>query len=449
MKRKLLGMIVLAAALPGADAAHAENFVLAFAARPSAGAKAELTALVQAVYRKIGPGDLAVAYDATHERIVARVEVPNRPSIATNRNLKASVINSQFSKIWDFNDAGDSAEGDAGDVAPARFLTTDLPRILDELPGRTAQVILAGSALHNDAREPSFSMPGGYVPTDALVLVDQDKSPYGVAGRDKALQGATVHVCYTDAAEAWTTDIFRQRVGRLWALETTLQGGRFGAFAPLDAGCVDSFLNGKIASATFTVDRSDTKPTMRKYERATTRPVEVAANPAPDAAPASVEALFEQPPCTTAPATFVGPLRIGIKWDCPSCDLDLYARSRSQSDWLFYGHRLPADGNGFFDHDFTSPPPGGDAYEYIQFNSVDIREIAARVNFYGGSIKGGPPFRLRVWFAGCAHDAPPMQITAATGNGGAAAPAADWKEIDVPAVLGLRSATASSNVNAR
>ena len=182
----------------GAVAAHAENFVLVFAATPNAGAKAELTALVQAVYRKIGPGDLVVAYDATHERIVARVEVPNRPSIGTNRNLKASLINSQFGKIWDFLDAG-PAEGEAGDVAPARFLATDLPRIMDELPGRTAQVILAGSALYNDAREPSFSMNGGYVPTDAQLSLGQDKSPYGVAGRDKALQGATVHVCYTDA----------------------------------------------------------------------------------------------------------------------------------------------------------------------------------------------------------------------------------------------------------
>lgn len=449
MMRKLLGMAALISALLAANAAHAENFVLVLAAKPNAGAKAELTELVQAVYRKIGPGDLVIAYDATHERIFARVEVPNRPSIGTNRNLKASLINSQFGKVWDFLDAG--AEGEAGDVAPARFLTTDLPRIMDEMPGRTAQVILTGSAVYNDAREPSFSMNGGYVPTDAHLALGQDQSPYGVAGRDKALQGATVHICYTDAAEAWTTDIFRQRVGRLWALETTLQGGRFGMFGPLDAGCVDSFLNGKIASATFTVDRSDTKPTMRKYERTTTRPVEARAGEAPSAAaatpPASAEALFQQPPCTTAPATLTGPLRIGIKWDCPSCDLDLYARSRPQAEWLYYHHRLPADGNGFFDHDFTSPPPGGDAYEYIQFNTADLREVSAKVDFYGGSMPGGPPFRLRVWFAGCAYDAPALRIAAATGNAGRPEPATNWKTVDVLAVVGLRSQV--SNATAR
>ena len=88
MKRKLLGMIVLAAALPGADAAHAENFVLAFAATPSDGAKAELTELGQALYRKLGPGDgRRLRRDASAE--VARGEVPTKPSIATNRNLKA------------------------------------------------------------------------------------------------------------------------------------------------------------------------------------------------------------------------------------------------------------------------------------------------------------------------------------------------------------------------
>jgi hypothetical protein len=325
----------------------------------------------------------------------------------------------------------------------------DLASILDALPGRTAQVIVAGSALYSDPREATFSMPGGYVPTDAHLLLSQDKSPFGTAGREKALQGATVYFCYTDAGDAWTTDIFRQHVGRLWALETMLQGGRFGSFGPLDTGCIGNFLNNVVSSETFTVDRTDPKATMQKFERVTTRPVEVAASPAPDTAPATVESLFQQAPCTTAPSTFIGPMRIGIKWDCPHCDLDLHARSRPESEWLYYNHRVPADGNGFFDHDFTSPPAGGDAYEYIRFNSVDVRQVAARVNFYSGLIRGGPVFQLRVWFAGCAYDAPPMRIAAASGNSGATAPAAAWTEIDVLAVLGLRSATASSNVNAR
>ena len=177
-----------------------------------------------------------------------------------------------------------------------------------------------------------------------------------------------MHFCYTNPQADWTTDVFRQHVGRLWALSTTFQGGRLGAFIA-DSGYIDNFLTGVSASATFTVDRTDTKATMRKYERATVRE-QVAASGgdarAARTAPATAEALSQRPPCSTAPQSLTGPMRIGIKWDCPSCDLST-ARSRPQSEWLYFGHRLPADGNGFFDHDFTAPPPSGDAYEYVQF----------------------------------------------------------------------------------
>ena len=142
---------------------------------------------------------------------------------------------------------------------------------------------------------------------------------------------------------------------------------------------------------------------MRKYERVTTRPVEVAANPAPDTAPATVEALFGNRPARQ-PRHFRRSDAHRHQMGLP----DLRSRSLravpAAIGLAFYSHRLPADGNGFFDHDFTSPPPGGDAYEYIQFNSVDIREIAARVNFYGGSIRAA---RL----SGCESGLPAVPMT--------------------------------------
>jgi hypothetical protein len=437
----LLASTVLTLAASVSPPARATNYVVALAAKPQAGAKDAIAELLQGLYRKVGPGDTIVAYDATDSSEIARIDVPQNPAIATNRNYKAKAINEAFGKLWDFVDAGESAPGDAGAIAIPRLLMS-LASIRDALPGQTAEAIAVGSMLYSDAREPTFSMAGGFVPTDAHLRLTQDQSPYGVAGRGQALQGVAVHFCYTNPADDWTTDVFRQRVGRLWALSTILQGGRFGSFGPLDRACIDDFLGGTNSSENFAVDRTDTKPTMRKYERVTARePVRVTAadTAAPHAAPAPAEALFQGPPCTTAPAAFVGPLRIGIKWDCPSCDLDLYARSRPQSEWLYYGHRLPADGNGFFDHDFTAPPSGGDAYEYIQFNSVDLRAgLAARVNFYGGSVQGGPSFRLRVWFAGCAYDAPPQRIAAPTGNRGRSDPANAWLPIDVLGVVGLR-----------
>lgn len=436
----LLAFLILVFAPLIEPPAHATNWVLALAAKPQDGAKEAVAELLQGLYRKLGPGDRVIAYDASNLREIARIEVPSNPAIATNRNYKAKLINSAYARLWDFADAAETRQGPAGDVSPPRFLI-ELAALLDSLPGRTAEVIVAGSALYNDPREPTFSMAGGYVPTDGQLMLTQVHSPFGVAGRDKKLQGATVHFCYTNPPADWTTDMFRQQVGRLWAVSTTLQGGRFGSFEPLGSGCISNFLSRTASTETFVVNRSD-KATMKKYERATVRErVAVStATASPQAAPATAEALFQRPTCADAPRTMTGPMKIGIKWDCPSCDLDLYARSRPQSEWLYFHHRLPADGNGFFDYDFTAPPPGGDGFEYVQFTSVDIRDVAARVNFYNGNAPGGPSFRLRVWFAGCAYDASSLRIAAASGNGGRQ-DASHWTDIDVLGVVGLRGTT--------
>ena len=90
--RRLLSLSVASAALLAASSAQAANYVLAFAATSGDGAKPALTELGQALYGKLAPGDVVIAYDATHSREVARGEVPSNPSIAANRNLKAKAI---------------------------------------------------------------------------------------------------------------------------------------------------------------------------------------------------------------------------------------------------------------------------------------------------------------------------------------------------------------------
>ena len=358
-------------------AADATNFVVALAAKPQDGAKDGIAELVKGLYRKLGPGDVLVVEDATNLREVARVAVPDNPALATNRNFKARLINPEFAKVWDFVDAGAAASGVPGDVGIPHFLI-ELRAIMDGLHSRAAEVVIVGSALFSDPREAgSFSMQGGavgYVPTDEHLLLSQDRSPFGVAGRATALAGATVHICATNPTADWTTDDFRQHVGRFWALASTLQGARFGGFGPLDSRCIGDFLDGEASSETFTLDRRDHKATMIKFERpSTAREPE---HDSPASAPATPEAMFQRPPCTTAPRTMTGPMRIGIKWEVQA-DLDLYARSRPGADWLYFNHRLPADKNGYFDHDFTAPPPGTDAYEFIQFDNIDLREVGS------------------------------------------------------------------------
>ncbi len=93
--------------------------------------------------------------------------------------------------------------------------------------------------------------------------------------------------------------------------------------------------------------------------------------------------ISTEPP---APGTLQGSLKVGIKWSC-HCDVDLYAKSNTASDYLYFGLQDTPEGHYF--KDFTSSTDAVNGLEYVQFNNVDASNMDVKVNLYSGSLDDG------------------------------------------------------------
>ncbi|HWY75340.1 MAG TPA: hypothetical protein VN281_06970, partial [Verrucomicrobiae bacterium] len=128
---------------------------------------------------------------------------------------------------------------------------------------------------------------------------------------------------------------------------------------------------------------------------------------------------------------------IGIRWK-DNIDLDLYAIPRPGAETLFFQHDRSAEGYYFKDH--RSSP--GREYEFIEFESpVDVRDVRASVNFYGGSCPAGPRGEVRIEFLNRIYVGS-FEIAATEGNQGRSGRSQGrfWTEIPVQEILRINEA---------
>ena len=273
MRNRLRGIALrlglsLAAAMAAEDA-QATNWVVGVAAQQPQVAQREIDRLPDMLGAMIGPGDIVAAVNATDPDAVAHIEIPGTYAAMTNK-AKATLLRQQLDAV---RGSPEPVPPDAlaADMAPPRFLGA-LATILEALPGHTAEVLVIGSVIPGEAVEPGFAMTGGFVPSDGYLTQRPDQSPFGTAGRATALAGAAVHFCYTNPPTDWVSERFRFRVGRLWAMFTTTQGGRFGSFAPLGPACIHRFLMRVRSSENFAVEFSGTGAVNDRARRTASRP---------------------------------------------------------------------------------------------------------------------------------------------------------------------------------
>jgi len=94
----------------------------------------------------------------------------------------------------------------------------------------------------------------------------------------------------------------------------------------------------------------------------------------------------------------IGYVKVGIVWQCRTCDFDLHARPKSDTQLLYFGRaRTP---EGVFYKDLVTDPRIPYGLEYIEFdNPVDLRQLEVLTNFYGGTASAGDArFTFRLWF---------------------------------------------------
>ncbi len=299
--------------------------------------------------------------------------------------------------------------------------TIRLPQFLDFLAGTTPtnsrpSVLLIGSPLYQDAKEPAFSMVDGYFPSDGHLQASRERTVYGFSGDSTTTPPMTLHWIYF--GDPWVNDLHKEKITRFWTLYLERRGVQLAAFTGDLPIALQSFRHPGMADAAspthWTVDTAQTKIEMLRVSRGVTKADWLTRDSLPAGA---------QPP----PSTLVGPMKIGIRWK-ERIDLDLYATPRSGAETLYFEHVRSPEGYYYKDH--RSSP--GREYEFIEFgSSVDVREVEAFVNFYKGDCPG-----VRIEFDGRIYGLP-FFIPAEEGNLGRTGPSQRefWTQIPIQKAL--------------
>ena len=367
-------------------------------------------------------GTLAI-YDAFGLKSIASVTLPNARVFAspkTRANQFAGAVRDLKTFLVEDHPKPANARLNFGD-------SIQVPQFLDflaqNLPSTNppSAVLLIGSPLYRDAKEPVFSMVDGYFPSDGHLLATREKSVFGSDG--SASPPLTVHWVYF--ADPWLSDLHREKVTRFWTLYFAQRGSQLAAFSGDLPTVLQAFCHPRGESSTvatkYSLDPEQTKIEMLRVSR----DVDVADWLTRDSLQTS-----QKPP-----SIMVGPMKIGIRWK-ENVDLDLYAAAHSGAETLFFQHTRSPEGYYYKDH--RSSP--GREYEFIEFeSSVDIREVEAMVNFYKGHCPDGARGEVRIEFDGRIYGAP-FSIEATEGNRGRSDPGQEefWTQIPIREILKLK-----------
>src|SRR6266850_1576586 len=318
-----------------------------------------------------------------------------------------------------------------------------LPQFLDflaeNLPLANGQsqpaVLLIGSPLYQDAKEPGFSMVDGYFPSDGHLQVTREKSVYGLTGNAEAIPPLMAHWVYF--GDPWVSDLHKEKVTRFWTLYLERRGTQMAAFTSDLPTALQSFRqappSARASTKHWAIDTAQNKIEMLRVGRSVENTDWLTRDTLPDAAQAP-------------PSTMVGPMKIGIRWKA-NIDVDLYATPHAGAETLFFQHLRSPEGYYYKDH--RSSP--GKEYEFIEFESpVDIREVEAFVNFYKGRCPGGPHGEVRIEFDGRIYGAP-FEIPAEEGNLGRTdrSQREFWTRIPIQEVLKIGSPASRDRAETR
>jgi hypothetical protein len=424
---KTLLLIFALALAPFANAG--ERFVLGLSPFLQKAEKDEVFRKIAGFILEDAPlGSSLWIYDAFHVRTITQIDIPDVRAFRSGKT-RANQFKTQIGQLRTFL-ASEHPKPEAADLDFDRALR--LPQFLDFVGENLASgsqatvVLLLGSPLNIDAKEPAFSMTGGAFPTDGHILAARDQTVYGLKERGAPLKNVTVHHCWF--GDPWVSEVYREKIARFWTLYLETQGAALAtfcgdlptAFNALKAGPLEK------REPLYTLDRASTKIEMVRVSRTV-------------AASDWLTSDLVSNLATTPPSTTVGPMKIGIRWQ-GNLDLDLYATPAPGSQTLFFEHTRSPEGYYFKDH--RSSPDR--EYEFIEFEApVDLWQVQASINFFEGRSSTPPRGEVRIEFAGRIYSGD-FQLAARRGNEGRTGPdqAAYWTEIDLPRILKLRPSPA-------
>jgi hypothetical protein len=373
-------------------------------------------------------------YDAYNMATIAKIEVPGSRAFKSGKT-RANQFKEPVEKLRRFL-AEENPKPAAGKLnldQAVRF-----PQFLDfisenlAVPDESLVVIVIGSPLYLDHKEPGFSMVDGYFPSDGHIMASRDKTVYGLKEHANSLKNGTVHFGYF--GDPWVSAIHQEKIIRFWNIYLKEQGAHLGAFANDLTTLFNAARPGAVEEKVLAardrrdeLDKSQTKVEMLRISR------DIGAE---DWITRDLAGHRRQPP----PSKTAGPMKIGIRWK-GDIDLDLYAAASGDAETLFFEHTRSPEGYYFKDHRHSPERE----YEFIEFEkSVDVFRVDASINFYAGNLPTPPSGEVRIEFEGRIYAAP-FTLVATRGNKGRSGSGQGdfWARIDVPRILGLQAGSAA------
>lgn len=370
-----------------------------YAASPEE-ARTQSVRLLQFLTAEVQPGERARVIDAWRTTSICEFAVPDKPAY---RNEKAKLTVNAPCVAALMKRAENAAQSSP---VPYAVKLPDFLRFVGEnFPAQAeTDVLIVGSPLFDDSREPSTSMAFGHVPGDGHLNAANGVSPYS-ARNSSLLANRRIHLLAPAANWAINRE-HEYQVRRLWTLFAEKQGGSLVSFASdpetvygrIRSGAESPTHDFRLASAT----KLEMIPVRRDSAGRT---------------PIHQRALAQTPPAATE-LRAASNLEIGITWDCVRCDVDLYARPWRGAEVLHWNHTNTAEGQFF--KDFQTSPESSNGLETIEFIvPVDLDKLFVALNLYegvppGGVIRGELRIALgdRTWAA-------PFTLETSSGNRGA------------------------------
>ena len=389
--------------------------------------------LVGFVLEDMPIGSSLVIYDAYQLQTVTQLTVPQVQAFRSGKT-RANQFKEAINKLKGFL----AAEHPHPEAAKLDFTqAVRFPQFMDFVGANLAHtdqpvaVIVLGSPLYLDHKEPGFSMMDGYFPSDGHLNAARDRSVFGLKDRADSLENLTVHWGYF--GDPWVSAVHQEKINRFWALYLKGQGARLATFCGdlptvFEAVRPGAALVADTRSQRFELDPSQTKLEMLRI----TRDVGVADWITRD----TVHNAAQRPPAVT-----VGPMKIGIRWQ-GDIDLDLYATPGRDAETLFFEHTRSPE--GYYAKDHRSSPQH--EYEFIEFEApVNVEQVDARINFFKGDAPEGVGGEVRIEFDGRIYTGR-FTLNADHGNEGRTGTrqVAYWTRLDIPGILRLRDAPQSS-----
>ncbi|MBN8929686.1 MAG: hypothetical protein J0H19_24075 [Rhodospirillales bacterium] len=242
--RKFILAVVMAFC---AARAHAETMIVAMPANMSSSVQEEASAFMGRVYQDLKPNDVLIVFDASRERPVATLRMPDH--IGTGRRDRIRALGPAAGQIMDF------ITGTAPDAKPDNL---NIPATLREIGAtimpevKEAKILLIGSLFYDDPRNANFTTKE-FLPSDGF-LTQNVRGGFSVIGQEALLKGALVSICYTDPGSAFQTEAFRQSTVEFWGKSIVGRGGKVGSIQEYSRACAARLRSDVVDPAEYKID---------------------------------------------------------------------------------------------------------------------------------------------------------------------------------------------------